>query len=257
MSATQILLFPDPKPLVERLGPEFFRALPQTAGVYLMRDEANTPLYIGKAKNLRKRLSSYRVANPDRLRRRHLRLLRQVAWIEIEHCPDEAAALAREAELLRALKPKFNRAGTWPGKPRYLGWRCGAQAVELTVLDAAEDGWEKVGPMGRQALFLRAALARLLRLAVDPRRGFGGMPAGWVRGSFGERALVCCVGGTEKIQEMLAMLFGGNPEPFCSWVQSLIPPRSHAIELTIVAEDLETLSEFARRNLTPAPVPLN
>ena len=41
-----------------------------------MRDVTDTVLCVGKAKNLRKRLGSYRVANPDRMPRRHLRLLR-------------------------------------------------------------------------------------------------------------------------------------------------------------------------------------
>ncbi len=35
MPATQKLLFADPRPLVERLGRDFFRRLPQTPGVYL------------------------------------------------------------------------------------------------------------------------------------------------------------------------------------------------------------------------------
>ncbi len=74
----QMLLFPDPRPLVERLGADFFRRAPDHPGVYLMRDASDTVLYIGKAKSLRKRLASYRVANPERMRRRHLRLLHAV-----------------------------------------------------------------------------------------------------------------------------------------------------------------------------------
>src|SRR5205814_7676629 len=97
---SQMLLFPDPRPLVERLGLEFFRQAPQCPGVYLMRDAADSVLYVGKARNLRKRLGSSRVANPDRLRRRHLRLLRAVTRIELEECPDEASALRRESKLL-------------------------------------------------------------------------------------------------------------------------------------------------------------
>ena len=123
MPASQTLLFPDPRPLVERLGEEFFRQLPARPGVYLMRDAVEVVLYVGKAKSLRHRLSRYRVANPDRMGRRHLRLLRQVVRIELQECADEMAALAREAELLRALKPKFNRAGVWPATPRFLVWR--------------------------------------------------------------------------------------------------------------------------------------
>ena len=46
---TQMLLFPDPRPLVERLGAEFFRQAPERPGVYLMRDAADTVLYVGKA----------------------------------------------------------------------------------------------------------------------------------------------------------------------------------------------------------------
>src|SRR3989442_15801041 len=59
----QQLLFPDPQPLVERLGRDFFRQLPECPGVYLIRDACDVILYVGKAKNLRKRLGSYRVAN--------------------------------------------------------------------------------------------------------------------------------------------------------------------------------------------------
>ena len=73
MPAPQTLLFPDPRPLVERLGEEFFRRLPECPGVYLMQDASGVVLYVGKAKSaksLRQRLGHYRVANPDRMGRR-------------------------------------------------------------------------------------------------------------------------------------------------------------------------------------------
>jgi predicted GIY-YIG superfamily endonuclease len=136
---SQMLLFADPRPIVERLGTEFFRQAPPRPGVYLMRDEAGDVLYVGKAKNLRKRLASYRVANPERLPRRHLRLLRSVARIDFQECPDESAALARESELLLSLRPPFNRAGTWPSVPRFLGWRIADARFELMVFSAHRD----------------------------------------------------------------------------------------------------------------------
>lgn len=72
-------------------------------------------LYVGKARNLQKRLCSYRVANPERFPRRIIRLLWQVRRIEIDECATEAIALEREAALICALQPRFNRAGqVWP-----------------------------------------------------------------------------------------------------------------------------------------------
>lgn len=56
VSAAQALLFPNPRPLVERLGTDFFRRLPERPGVYLMRDASETVHYVGKAKSLRQRL---------------------------------------------------------------------------------------------------------------------------------------------------------------------------------------------------------
>ena len=72
-------------------------------------------LYVGKARNLQKRLSSYRVANPDRLPRRMIRLLHRVTRIEWDECRTEAAARHREELLICVLAPKFNKAGkVWP-----------------------------------------------------------------------------------------------------------------------------------------------
>ena len=130
MAAGQLWLFDPPKPLVERLGEDFFAMLPTGPGVYLMCGESEGVLYVGKARNLRKRLSSYRVANPERLPRRIVRLLYQVRRIEWDECASEAAASEREELLICVLAPKFNAAGkVWEDKTRKAGMpRCGVPA---------------------------------------------------------------------------------------------------------------------------------
>jgi hypothetical protein len=122
MAVGQLWLFDPPKPLVERLGEDFFRALPSGPGVYLMCGASEGVLYVGRARNLRKRLASYRVANPERLPRRIIRLLHRVTRIEWDECRTEAAARHREELLICVLSPRFNAAGkVWPDGDRQVG----------------------------------------------------------------------------------------------------------------------------------------
>jgi excinuclease UvrABC nuclease subunit len=115
MATGQLWLFAPPKPLVERVGEAFFRALPTGPGVYLMCGPSEGVLYVGRARNLRKRLASYRVANPERMPRRIIRLLHRVTRIEWDECRTEEAARHREEMLICVLAPKFNAAGkVWP-----------------------------------------------------------------------------------------------------------------------------------------------
>ena len=227
MRAVQQLLFPDPQPLVERLGCDFFRQLPECPGVYLMRDTNDVILYVGKAKNLRKRLNSYRVANPDRMPRRHLRLLRTVARIELQECPDEPTALARESELLRTIRPRFNRAGTWPAPPRFFAWRRLEQQLQLAVAETPDANWRSYGPLGGTAFVLRAVLARLLWLAVHPRLGFSGLPVGWFHGILDLEIGIDCGPTIEPVTFNLERLLSGQTAEFCEWIFRL--PHKHAL----------------------------
>jgi predicted GIY-YIG superfamily endonuclease len=252
---SQPLLFPDPRPLVERLGREFFRQAPESPGVYLMRDAAEAVLYVGKAKNLRKRLTSYRVANPDRMPRRHLRLLRAVERIELQPCPDESAALARESELLLALKPKFNRAGTWPATPRFLVWRQTAQDLELAVTETAETGWQAFGPSGVVIQFLRAALVRVLWRAIHPELGSTQMPAGWMHGQFANPTRLHCGPLAESAAAFLEQIFADQVEAACGWVKTRFEQNPNPFEQAALAEDLESLSKMFKPNTSKLPPP--
>jgi len=256
--ASQTLLFLDPRPLVERLGAEFFRQLPACPGVYLMQDAAEVVLYVGKAKSLRQRLSHYRVANPDRMGRRHLRLLRQVVRIELQECADEIAALAREAELLRALKPKFNRAGVWPATPRLLVWRCTGQTLEMAINETPALGWQGFGPFGGGVVHLRAALVRLLWYALNSVSGSTTMPHGWLHGRIG--AIATLVVNQSGVDLVLMKLFEGDTEGFVAWIGERTKSLVQAYDVEMRDADLETVTHFmqakARRTLpfaTPDP----
>ena len=246
--ASQTLLFPDPRPLVERLGQEFFLQLTERPGVYLMRDAQENVLYVGKAKNLKKRLNSYRVANPDRMARRHLRLLRVVASIELQECADEAAALAKEAELLLTLLPKFNRAGTWPATPRFLVWQRDETRLALAISETPAADWQAFGPFGSGIVHLRAALLRLLWFALNPYSGSTAMPAGWADGRLGEITTISkaqsCEPDFHRIEMVLAPLFAGNNDEFVAWVGEKTKPLAYGHDLAMRDADLETVIQF-------------
>jgi hypothetical protein len=119
-------------PLLTRLGEKFFASLPTTPGVYFMMGANGRLLYIGKAKNLRARLRSYARLKPEatighRGRRydneRLLELVEHIRSIRWEDHPTEAAALLRESELLRGLRPPYNVAGTDEELYLYIGIR--------------------------------------------------------------------------------------------------------------------------------------
>lgn len=103
-------LFESENPLTERLGDAFFDELPRTPGVYKMYSSSGQLLYVGKAKNLRSRLLTYRRARPGRESRKTIRLIRMIHAIELEELSSEEKALLRENELIRKHKPGFNHA---------------------------------------------------------------------------------------------------------------------------------------------------
>lgn len=79
--------------------------VPEQAGVYLMKDEAGKVIYIGKAKNLKKRLNSYLSREPSG---KTVALVSNVYDIEYRVCANETLALLLEASLVHQYKPKYN-----------------------------------------------------------------------------------------------------------------------------------------------------
>ncbi len=80
--------------------------MPLSPGVYRMLDGKGDALYVGKARSLKKRVTSYtQIARlPERLRR----MVSETASMEIVTTHTEAEALLLEANLIKRLKPRFN-----------------------------------------------------------------------------------------------------------------------------------------------------
>lgn len=252
MAAGQQWLFAPTKPLVERLGKEFFREIPARPGVYKMHDVNGNLLYVGKAKNLRKRLSSYRVANPERMPRRHLRMLHKVTRIDFDLCPNESAALAHEGRLLRRLKPKFNRAGVWPGKAQFLTWRFTDGAAKFSVHEVPPLGWDRFSSLGGYAPRLHGSVVRLLWLALNPQASFSRLPYGWAKNRFELPVTICCGPREPEIWLALKNILWGQPEEFSAWLRTSVVADLTAFDRAALAADLEEIETFttdARRDV--------
>lgn len=84
----------------------FIKNLTSKPGVYQMFDTDGAILYVGKAKNLKKRVASYFQKND--LTPKTQALVRRIRHIEITVAPSESEALVLEHNLIKAQKPPFN-----------------------------------------------------------------------------------------------------------------------------------------------------
>jgi len=243
----QMLLIPDPRPLDRRLGRKFFRKAPRRPGVYLMKDAQDRIVYVGNAKDLKQRLNHYRIANPDRMPRRHLRMVNEVNRIEFQFCATEAAALKHEAKLIRSLKPKFNRAGVWPGRTKFIVWRVMGSALEISVAETPAADWQRFGPLGGGATYLQRTLARLLWLAVNDEKALAEMPAGWSRGEFMDTATIKCNDAIGEATAALSCFFWDDAERFVLWLGGKYAHRINPFERRVIETELESLMEFSAK----------
>lgn len=129
--SVQKRLFEHYNPLEERVGKTFFEDLPKEPGVYLMYGRSDELLYIGKAKNLRNRLFTYRRAKMSNSSRKTIRLIRMTHEIDIEICNSEKEALLKENKLIRKHQPEFNYAKKQPETYYFIGIYQGGKEVRF------------------------------------------------------------------------------------------------------------------------------
>lgn len=96
------------KTLPPKLSYETFEKLPEATGVYYFYDEAGSIIYIGKSKNIKKRIASHFSTNLNN--RKTIEVKNRVADIGFEITGSELIALLLESDEIKVHKPLFNRA---------------------------------------------------------------------------------------------------------------------------------------------------
>lgn len=105
----------------KKWGMDFLRTVPDTAGIYIFRNESAEPIYVGKAKNLRRRLSQYRLATSRKVHRKMRLIIRKARTLEFQCCGTETEALLLENQLIQKYRPMFNIVGAYAFLYPYLG----------------------------------------------------------------------------------------------------------------------------------------
>lgn len=103
-------LFDTPPFLEQRLGIKVFSEIPQSPGIYRFYDEDDTLLYVGKAKNLRRRLFTYKRARAGRTSGKESRLISRINRFEFDILESEQDAILQENRWIREYRPEFNHA---------------------------------------------------------------------------------------------------------------------------------------------------
>ena len=93
--------------MTTRLKPEELQKLPHSPGIYKYFNASDRLIYVGKAKDLRKRVSSY-FTKSHITDRKTLRMVREITGIEIALVNSEFDALLLENNLIKEYQPKYN-----------------------------------------------------------------------------------------------------------------------------------------------------
>ena len=87
--------------------PQKIRSLPRQPGVYLYKNSDGEVIYVGKAKNLRNRVSSY-LLEKNQMNSKTGTLMREAVDVDYIQVANEHEALALENNLIKQRKPRFN-----------------------------------------------------------------------------------------------------------------------------------------------------
>lgn len=94
--------------LPAKLDAEVYNQLPEKCGVYYFYNETNEVIYVGKSKNIKKRITQH-FSHVDSTSRKN-NMMREIADISYEITGSELVALLKESEEIKTISPKFNRA---------------------------------------------------------------------------------------------------------------------------------------------------
>src|SRR5918998_1429447 len=123
------------------------KRIPEEPGVYLMKDSEGVIIYIGKAKNLRKRIISYFSRHDPKLGWKTSRLVDRIADIDFVVTDNEIEAFLLESNLIKRYRPVFNI--ELKDQQRYTYLKITDEAFPRLLVARRNRAGEFTGPKGR------------------------------------------------------------------------------------------------------------
>lgn len=162
-----------------KFGAGFLESLPATPGVYLVYDRHDLLIYVGKAKNLKRRLSQYHNALRLKKHRRMRGIVKEAARLEIRHAGSDLDACLTETLLIQQHRPRWNIAAAYSFLYPLIGIRLADGNVEFCLTTSPDaflenhPGFEFHGAFRSRRITGDAffALMRLLKMVghVNPK----------------------------------------------------------------------------------------
>lgn len=97
----------------KKFGTDFLKSVPTRPGVYFFRDQAGELIYIGKAKNLRRRLGQYKNAKRRKKHAKMRSVVAEAATLDFRTLSSDLEACLEETRLIQEHRPKWNVAGAF------------------------------------------------------------------------------------------------------------------------------------------------
>jgi predicted GIY-YIG superfamily endonuclease len=122
----------------QKFGAEFLELLPGSPGVYLVYDQQDELIYIGKARNLKRRLSQYRNTLRRKKHRRMRGIVKEAAHIEIRCTETHLDACLTEVMLIQKHRPRWNIVGAYSFLYPLIGIRSANGNIEFCMTTTPE-----------------------------------------------------------------------------------------------------------------------
>lgn len=133
---------------------------PHDPGVYTMYDRHDQVMYVGKAKDLQQRVTSYRYSKSKKIQR----MIAHLERISYEVCNSETDAILLENLLIRSLRPPFNHANKKPETYYYISTALRSNSREFRLSMRVLDDYPNVYGCFKGHLKTRKGLGALLKL---------------------------------------------------------------------------------------------